>query len=275
MNIYNDSTEEDRVIGWWSGGVASAVACKIALEKYPNVHLAFCDTNAEHPDTYRFMQDFEKELGVKIHTYRSEKFKNPEEVWFKYLGLNFAHGAPCSSELKRAVRIKVQKTKTDHGQIFGFDYCKKEINRATNMQKNYPEINPLFPLIENEITRDGIFKELKKLNLTPPETYKDFLNNNCILIGCVQAGIGHWGKFKSIYPDRYNYMAEVEHKLSAVKGRPVTIHKDQRKNRQGNRLFLKHNPDYPEIGTIDEIEGKWPVIPFECNGFCSTQQEMF
>ena len=294
VNWYNNTTEENRVIAWWSGGVASAIACKIALETYPNVELVFCDTGIEHPDTYRFMADFERVLNVKIHKVKSDKFSEPEEVWEKYRGMNFAHGAPCSSELKAFVRVeKVQDLENDYCQIFGFDFCKKEINRSTNMVKSHPELNPKFPLIEHEITRERLFVEISKLGIEPPEAYKYFLNNNCIgdpdseKGGCVQGGIGYWMKIKEVFPKKYKYMGEMEHHITEVqkqyqieKGKydedtfkPVTLCRDQRKATHGNRLFLIANPLYPEVETVDVINSRIPMSPFECNGFCSIDSQ--
>ena len=290
VNWYNGTTSESRVIAWWSGGVASAIACKIALETYPNVLVAFCDTGIEHPDTYRFMDDFERALGVRVHRFKSDKFNEPEDVWNWAKGLNFAFGAPCSNELKATVRVKqVQDLESDYAQIFGFDFCKKEIKRAENMTNSHPELNPKFPLIEQEITRERLFVEVSKLGIDPPEAYKHFLNNNCIgdpespKGGCVQGGIGYWKKMKKIFPKKYQYMGEMEHHITELqkqyqidkgtydpsKFKPVTLCKDQRKDTKGDRLFLIHNPKYPEVNTIDVIKAKMPVTPFECNGFCS------
>lgn len=279
VNPFNDSTE-GRIIGWWSGGVASAVACKIAIDKWgkDRVTLVFCDTGIEHPDTYRFMKDFEDTLGVTVLKIKSDKFNTPEEVWRKYKGMNFAFGAPCSSSLKKEPRIKFQELKTDFGQIFGFDFCKKEIRRADNMLTNNPDLNPIFPLIVEEITREDLFTILEDLGIKRPTTYDHFLNNNCIgaddspVGGCVQGGIGYWQKIQELYPKKFEYMANVEHEISADKGSPVTICKDQRKDTKGNKLFLLPNPMFPEIQDISVIKGRRPLTAFECNGFCSTEE---
>lgn len=276
INPFNDKTD-GRVIGWWSGGVASAIACKLAIEKYgDSVEMVFCDTSIEHPDTYRFMQDYEKVIGVKIKIIKSHRMKDPEEVWYKYKGLNFAHGAPCSMVMKKEPRLKYQDIRNDFAQVFGFDYCKKEIRRASNMLANNPDLNPIFPLIVERFDRDLIFKGIKNLGINPPVTYNHFLNNNCIggddspIGGCIQGGIGYWQKIKELYPKKYEYMANIEHDLSRIKGKPVTICKDQRKNNSGNRLFLKTCSDFPGIESIDVIKGRQPLGYFECNGFCST-----
>ena len=279
-NPFNDKTS-GRIIGWWSGGVASAVACKIAIEKWgkDRVTLVFCDTGIEHPDTYRFMKDFERTLDVKVIMIKSDKFDTPEQVWRKYKGMNFAHGAPCSSSLKKEPRVRFQDLEGDFGQIFGFDYCKREIRRADNMLTNNPDLNPIFPLIIEGITRDRLFEIIEEMGIKRPSVYDHFLNNNCIgaddspIGGCVQGGIGYWQKIQDMYPKKFDYMANVEHEISADKGEPVTICKDQRKETRGNKLFLKHNPMFPDIGDISEIKGRRPLTAFECNGFCSTQED--
>ena len=268
-----------RIIGWWSGGVASAIACFIALKKWgDDVTLVFCDTSIEHPDTYRFMEDYKKIMGVGITIIKSDKYKNPEEVWNRFKGLNFAHGAPCSTYLKKYPRIAYQDTSTDFCQIFGFDYCSREMKRAKNMLINNPDINPVFPLIVEKLNRKKIFSTLKSLNIEPPIVYKHFLNNNCMgaddspVGGCVQGGVGYWQKIKIMYPKKYNYMAGIEHRISKEKGKPVTICRDWRKETKGNRLFLNKCDSFPDIDTIDVIKGRQPVTSFECNGFCSTKE---
>jgi hypothetical protein len=277
VNPYNERTT-GRVIGWWSGGVASAMACYLALEKWgDDVELVFCDTSLEHPDTYRFMDDFEKRVGAKVIKIKSERYSEPEDVWIAELALNFAQGAPCSTQLKKRVRIKYQDTYRDFAQVFGFDFCSKEINRAKAILYNDPDLNPVFPLIVERYDRDRIFTELKKLDIKPPLTYKYFLNNNCIGAfksskgGCVQGGIGYWQKMQDLFPHKFAYMADMEHTLSALKGKPVTVCKDQRKKKGHKPLFLLPCKDFPEIEDISVIKGRQPITPFECNGFCATR----
>jgi len=275
-NPFNDLTT-GRIIAWWSGGVASAVACYLTLRHYRDhqISIVFCDTHQEHPDTYRFMEDFKRILGVDIECIESEVYHDPEAVWDRYTGLNFATGAPCSSELKRTPRIKYQDTGNDFAQIFGFDDCPKEHRRARSMLLNNPDLNPVFPLIAEGYDRSKIFACLKHLGIKHPKTYQHFLNNNCIGAddspkgGCVQGGIGYWQKMKDIYPKKYAWMAKKEHELSRIKGKPVTICRDQRGGTK-KPLFLSFCVDFPDVETVDVIKGRRPVTVFECNGFCGT-----
>lgn len=280
VNPFNDNTS-GRVICWMSGGVASAVACYLTLKKYgkERCQFVFCDTSWEHPDTYRFFKDYENTLGVTIHFIKSDRMSNPPEVWRRYKGMSFASGAPCSTVLKKEPRLKFQKIYTDFCQVFGFDFDAKEMRRAENMLVNNPEINPIFPLIVEQLDRKKIFKKLQELGIQPPETYKFFNNNNCIGSpdsedgGCVRGGVGYWKHIRKVFPKKFEKMAKLEHEISALKGAPVTICKDQRKGKRGNRLFLKFNPAYPDIETIDVIKGRHVVSLPECNGFCATTDD--
>ena len=93
----------EKIIGWWSGGITSAVACKIGVDLYgkENMRIIFIDTMNEHDDTYRFMKDCAEWYGIEIETIKHDKFNSIEEVWIKNKALNNATGAICSSTLKK------------------------------------------------------------------------------------------------------------------------------------------------------------------------------
>ena len=92
-----------------------------------------------------------------------------------------------------------------------------------------------------------------------------FLNNNCFKTGCVQGGIGYWQKMKRDFPEKFDAMSKVEHDLTDLKGKPVTMLKDQSK--RGGLVFLKPHPKYPNIKDITKMRGREPKPLFECNGF--------
>ena len=65
-------------------------------------------------------------------------------------------------------------------------------------------------------------------------------------------------------PSNFDKMAEVEHELTNLKGKPVTMLKDQSKN--GGLVFLKPHPDYPNIKDISMMKGREPRPLTDCNG---------
>lgn len=264
-----------RVIGWWSGGLPSAIACEWALKLWgKDVVLVFTDTRNEADDTQRFKEDCQRWYGRKIETLWNQNYTSIQDVWRKYTSLNVATGAICSTELKRVMREDFQRPETDLAQIFGFD--SSELNRHLNMRRNYPEINALSPCIYMGYSKTRCAEIIQnEWRIELPEAYrKGFRNNNCRKTGCVQGGIGYWQKIEIDEPPVFDAMAAMEHELTDKKGKPVTCNKDQSKEAKENgrfQVFLKPHPDYPEYKDLSMISGK-PVEPLpECIGFCNTK----
>lgn len=258
------------IIAWWSGGITSAVACKLAIDLFGKnrVRILFIDTKNEDDDTYRFKKHCEAWYGLPIETISSKTYKNIREVWRKFKGLNFANGAICSTELKRAVREAwEEENKGDFlYQTHGFDMGETE--RALAMALNYPDSRPIFPLLLFGITKDKAVQIITDAGIQLPRPYREgYRNNNCYKTGCVRGGIGYWQKRKREFPEATAEMGAIEHELTAAKGKPVTMLRVRRgKNRYP--LFITKHPDYPDILCIDEVEGR-PVKPLnDCNGYC-------
>lgn len=263
----------DKVICWFSGGVTSAVACKLAIDLFglEKCVIIFIDTYNEDSDTYRFLEDCEKWYGRPILRISAipEKYQSIKDVWIKYKGMNFANGAICSSELKRAVRLKWQKENQYDYQVFGFDI--DEPKRAKSMTLNYPNALAVYPLLFHGMSKEMCIEYLTEREIDIPRAYKwGFRNNNCLGTGCVQGGIGYWQLMAKVLPQNFDAMAEMEHYLTDLKGEPVTMCKDQSKKAKasGNTLvFLKPHPDYPHLKCVTDLKGRPPKPLFECNGF--------
>lgn len=229
--------------------------------------IIFIDTHNEAEDTYRFKADCEKWYGKEILSVWNPKYQSIQEVWYKFKSLNVANGAICSSELKRAVRLQYEKDNPNiTHQVFGFDI--KEANRALAMKLNYPASKPIFPLLLHGLSKKHCIQYAFDNGVEPPAAYLTFSNNNCLKTGCVQGGIGYWQKMRVEIPENFYKMAEVEHELTYLSGKPVTMLKDQGKD--GGLVFLLPHPDYPHIKDISMMKGRVPEPLMECNGFCGS-----
>lgn len=256
------------IIAWWSGGIASAVTCKLTIDLFgkDRVRILFIDTKNEDDDTYRFKTDCEAWYGLPIETLSNNDYTNIAEVWRKFKSLNVASGAICSTELKRAVREAWESRNTFLYQAFGYDM--DEPKRALSMALNHPNSRPIFPLLMFGITKDKAAQILAENGIEIPRAYRlGYRNNNCFKTGCVQGGIGYWQKRKREYPEATAEMGAIEHELTDAKGRPVTMLR-VRIGKERHPLFLYRHPDYPDIKCIDDVKGR-PVKPLnDCNGFC-------
>lgn len=266
-----------QIVCWWSGGITSAVACKKAIDLWGGqCKVVFIGTKNEDDDTYRFLTDCEKWYGLPIETISNKKYASIEDVWYEYKSLNVATGAICSSVLKRQVRLDYQRRNTGCVQVFGFDM--DEPNRAKNIKKNYPDCNPVFPLLMYGLHKKDCIKIVEAAGIAVPRAYQlGFSNNNCLNTGCVQGGIGYWKKIKNEFPDKFDKMAAVEHELTEMAGKPVTCLKDQSAAAKASgmfQVFLKPHPDYPNK-SIDDMKGHIPENMMECNGFCGVAGSLF
>lgn len=240
------------IIAWFSCGVTSAVACKIALSLYDDVQIYYIETGSGHPDNTRFLSDCERWYNRPIHTIRSDKYLNVEDVLTKKRFINGPTGAACTFELKKQVRYKLEKELGSwEGQVWGFDFDPKEINRAIRFKQQYPDTKPLFPLIEKQITKQDAMGMLWKAGIEIPAMYKmGYNNNNCI--GCVKGGMGYWNKIRKDFPEVFNQMAQIERDVGA------TCLKDK-----DGRIFLDELPTWRG----DPVE---EIIP-DCSLICQIE----
>lgn len=262
-----------QIISWFSGGVTSAVTGKLCIDLFglENVRFIFMDTANEHESTYKFIEDcqewFDKE--IEIITKIGKEYENIQQVWRKHKSLNVAHGAICSSELKRRLRVEWEKKNEWKHQAFGFDI--NEAKRAKGISKNNPQCKAIFPLMMYGMTKKDCVSRMQEDGISLPEPYAlGFQNNNCFKTGCIQGGIGYWKKIQREYPEKFKAMAAMEHELTNAKHKPVTVCKDQcsaAKESDNQLIFLKPHPDYPSTKTIDDMNGREPEPLIECNGF--------
>jgi hypothetical protein len=167
--------------------------------------------------------------------------------------------------MKRQVREIWEKTNQWRHQVFGFEL--DEVKRAKGMVLNHPKVKALFPLMMYGLTKKDCIKIVQDAGIEVPKMYQlGFLNNNCFKTGCVQGGIGYWQKMQLEFPDKFDAMASMEHRITDDKGKPVTMLKDQGK--EGGLVFLKPHPNYPTIKDISMMKGREVKPLFDCNGMC-------
>src|SRR5688500_4310242 len=102
-----------RILVWFSCGAASAVAAKVAVERYgreAQVEVCYCDTSAdEHPDNARFLGDVERWIGQPVIRLRHPTYRTVEEAWRGTKYVVGVFGASCTRTMKREVREAYQR----------------------------------------------------------------------------------------------------------------------------------------------------------------------
>ena len=254
----SDTTEQpvkSRVIVWFSCGVTSAVAAKLALEEFEGheVRIIYCDTKSEHEDNYRFLKDCETWYGQEIEVLSSDKYEDIWDVFAKTRYLVGIGGARCTTELKKMVRRAVEHV--DDIQVFGFDNAEQK--RADQFRGNNIEVDLRTPLLTNDLSKADCAQLLRDAGIQVPLIYSlGYKNANCI--GCVKGGQGYWNKIRVDFPLVFARMAAVERDLN------VAINKSYAGDGKRKRVFLDE---------LDPEAGNYKAEPgFDCGILCDIEE---
>lgn len=236
-----------RILVWFSCGAASAVAAKIANERYgEKAVIIYCNTlNTEHEDNLRFLADVSKWVGREVVIIKSDVYESVDDVFERTAYMSGPHGARCTTEMKKLPRLKFQ----DVADIHIFGYTADEKKRITDFEKNNPDLNVEWILADEGITKSDCYRIIRDAGIRLPEMYEiGFDHNNCK--GCVKAtAAGYWNKTRIHFPDVFKRRCEQSRKLGV---------KLVRLN--GERIFLDELP--PNVG-LNEPDGE-----IECGPVC-------
>jgi 3'-phosphoadenosine 5'-phosphosulfate sulfotransferase (PAPS reductase)/FAD synthetase len=217
-----------RVIVWFSCGAASACAAKLAVEKYPDAHVVYCDTSAsEHPDNLRFVTDVEKWIGKSVGFIASKKYADIDEVFEKTRYMSGVHGAPCTREMKKVPRCDYQQPNDLH--IFGLTF--DEVGRIARFEEQNPDLEFEWILRDWQLTKDHCYQMIRDAGIELPVMYTlGFKNNNCI--GCVKStSPTYWDRVRTYFPAIFEKRCKQSRKIGC---RLVEYH--------GKRIFLDELP---------------------------------
>lgn len=203
-----------RVIARFSCGAASAVATKLAIERYGDaVEIYYTDTGSEHPDNARFIAECEQWFGKPVNILKSERYQDIWEVFESRRFLVNHKGAPCTGELKKIPGDSIWRM----GDVEVFGYTIEEGKRVARWQTHNNEKILWCPLVDAGMNKEDCFAYLATNGIVLPLMYlMGFKNNNCI--GCVKArdNINYWKRVRKFFPDVFYRMAALERKFGTT-----------------------------------------------------------
>lgn len=241
-----------RVLVWFSDGAASAVAAKLAVQKYQgDCQVVKCDTtSSEHPDNLRFRRDVEAWLGQPVILLCSDKYSDVDEVFERTRYMGGIAGARCTTELKKLVRQRYSTPDDIH--VFG--YTADEEKRVQDFEGNNPDLRCDWVLINLGLRKSDCYQILQDRGIRLPEMYAlGFEHNNCL--GCIKAtSPAYWNRTRKLFPEVFARRARQSREIGA---RLVRVN--------GERIFLDELD--PIIG-IGEGDGD-----IECGPFCHVPEQ--
>lgn len=247
--------EGGRVLVWFSCGATSAVAAKIAYDKYKDskpVEILYCDTGSEPASNKKFLKDVEKWIGCKIKTLKNRKYRNVIDLIEKTGHINKGGIYLCTSYLKKSLRQKYEDPMSDI-QVFGFD--PSELARVARFKEANKEIYLELPLIDHGITKDDCLAILKEEGIPLPEAYlpqksgTPYKHANCI--GCIKGSAKYWGKIRIDYPKVFHKMSQLEDKF--------------------DQSIVQYKGEWTRLKDLPlDIEDEGNVYDMECSMLCDT-----
>jgi len=206
------SEKPTHTVSWFSAGVSSAVATRLAIDEIDEIIYIHIDD--QHPDTMRFVKDCEKWFGKPIKIMQSYH-KSVENVLYSSKYINGPYGAPCTVILKKRVRKEWEienRDKYNIRYVWGMDAGERR--RAKRLLKTMAGFGHLFPLIDRHIHKAEAHEILKASGIARPAMYDlGYRNNNCV--GCLKGGKGYWNKIRVDFPDVFLARAKLEREIGA------------------------------------------------------------
>jgi 3'-phosphoadenosine 5'-phosphosulfate sulfotransferase (PAPS reductase)/FAD synthetase len=196
-----------------SGGHGSAVTWYRCIEFYgrDRVQPVFADTNSEHPDLYRFLDDCEKQFDQKLT--RLNDGRNIWDVFDKTGMMRIARaGNACkaSIELKQKPLARFYKESGADAIALGLGFLEAE--RMAAFRRKMEPVRVLFPLaVRPRFSECETHEEIKRIGLRPCTVYADGQpHNNCRKFGCILAGVNQWAADVTANADGFDYSAKRE-----------------------------------------------------------------
>jgi len=243
--------KKETIVVWFSCGAASAVAAKLTVEKYGEIHNVLIVNNPikeEDSDNIRFKNDIEKWIGQPIIEAKNKDYPNASivEIFEKRKYMSGVAGAPCTMLLKKEARYQFELNHEIDWHVLGFTVDEK--HRHDRFVKG-ERANTIPVLIDAGYTKTMCFDELVMAGIKLPAAYDNFANANCD--GCVKASSPtYWNLVRKLKPDVFKSRSEQSRRF----GVKLVKYK-------GERIFLDDLP-------VDAKGGE--IQTYDCGIFCDT-----
>jgi 3'-phosphoadenosine 5'-phosphosulfate sulfotransferase (PAPS reductase)/FAD synthetase len=248
-----------------SGGKDSTALALYLRDKVPEIEYFFCDTHKELPETYAYLKKLEIMLNKKIKILEAERgfdhwlaikrgyLPSPRQRW-------------CTEELKI---IPIEKF-VGSEEAISYIALRADEERVGYISTKH-NIKPVFPFMQEGLTKRDIFRIIEDSGIGMPEYYKWRSRSGCFF--CFFQRKIEWVRLSEIHPNLFEEAVkyEQEHEdgrryfwnqdeslldLVARKDQIITEHK---------KSVIRKKQDLPNRPLIEVLE---LVLDDEKDDFC-------
>lgn len=174
-------------------------------DRVPDLEYFFCDTGAELPETYEYLDRLETVLGKSITRLNADR---GFDHWFELY-----RGALPSPQMRWCTKnLKIKPLEAWIGDRSAVSYVAIRADEAN--RKGYvstkPNIRAKFPFIEDGIDHEGVLKILKDAGIGLPTYYDWRTRSGCYF--CFFQRKAEWVGLAERHPDLFEKAVAIEQK---------------------------------------------------------------
>lgn len=194
-----------------SGGKDSSAMALYMRDRIPEMEYFFCDTGAELPETYEYLDRLEVSLGKPIARLNSSK---GFDHWFEVY-----RGTLPSPQMRWCTKkMKLEPIEEWLGEDEAISYV--AIRADESGRKGYvstkPNISAVFPFVEDGIDHAGVMKILDEAGIGLPEYYSWRTRSGCYF--CFYQRKSEWVGLADKHPDLFAKAVAIENKMRTDAG---------------------------------------------------------
>ncbi len=189
-----------------SGGKDSSALAVYLRDQIPDMEYFFCDTGAELPETYEYLNRLEVVLGKPIARVNAER---PFEHWFEvYRG---ALPSPQMRWCTRQMKIKPLEDWLGDDEATSYVAIRADEQGRKGYVSTKTNIRAVFPFIEAGIDHDGVMRILDEAGIGLPEYYSWRTRSGCYF--CFYQRKAEWVGLADRHPELFERAVAIEQKV--------------------------------------------------------------
>lgn len=194
-----------------SGGKDSSALAIHMRDRVPEMEYFFCDTGAELPETYEFLDKLEVVLGKKIERLNAER---GFDHWFEVY-----RGALPSPQMRWCTKqMKIKPLEEWIGSEPTTSYV--AIRADERNRKGYvsakPNITAVFPFVDDDVDHAGVLRILEDAGVGLPSYYEWRTRSGCYF--CFYQRKAEWVGLAERHPELFEKAKKIEQKVLTEAG---------------------------------------------------------